>query len=361
MQKLVRDGKVRYIGLSNETPYGVHEFVRVAEQHDLPRVATVQNPYCADQPRRWTTAWTKPCTAWACRCSPIRRWRSARSPASTTRAAWTRRTVRDGRLAKFERMREQRWARPEALAAARRYNALAREHGLTPTRMALAWCYTQLARGQHHHRRDQRSRSWRKTWTPGARSCRPNCWRRSTRSAGSCATPRPEGSRHGEEGPRQRNARHRVPARRTASPSPSIPTSTWSTAARSTAPQVLGFDPFTVVKTLVMEDEKARPLIVLMHGNRKVSTKNLARQIGAKSVEPCKPEVANRHSGYLVGGTSPFGTRKADAGVHRGDHPRACRASCSMAAGAATWWASTPQVCVDLLGAKPVHCALDEA
>ena len=74
--------------------------------------------------------------------------------------------------------------------------------------------------------------------------------------------------------------------------------------------QVLGFDPFTVVKTLVMEDEKARPLIVLMHGNRKVSTKNLARQIGAKSVEPCKPEVANRHSGYLVGGTSPFGTRK---------------------------------------------------
>ena len=75
--------------------------------------------------------------------------------------------------------------------------------------------------------------------------------------------------------------------------------------------EVLGFDPFTVVKTLVMEDEKARPLVVLMHGNRKVSTKNLARQIGAKSVEPCKPEVANRHSGYLVGGTSPFGTRKS--------------------------------------------------
>ncbi len=73
---------------------------------------------------------------------------------------------------------------------------------------------------------------------------------------------------------------------------------------------VLGLDPFMVVKTLVMEDEKARPLIVLMHGNRKVSTKNLARQIGAKSVEPCKPEVANRHSGYLVGGTSPFATRK---------------------------------------------------
>jgi hypothetical protein len=65
-----------------------------------------------------------------------------------------------------------------------------------------------------------------------------------------------------------------------------------------------------VVKTLVMQDQDAKPLIVLMHGDRKVSTKNLARQIGAKSVEPCKPEVAHRHSGYLVGGTSPFGTRR---------------------------------------------------
>ncbi len=72
----------------------------------------------------------------------------------------------------------------------------------------------------------------------------------------------------------------------------------------------LGVDPFSVVKTLVMQNEKAQPLLVLMHGNRTVSTKNLARQIGAKSVEPCKPEVANRHSGYLVGGTSPFATRR---------------------------------------------------
>ena len=73
----------------------------------------------------------------------------------------------------------------------------------------------------------------------------------------------------------------------------------------------LGVDEYQVVKTLVMEDEHAKPLIVLMHGDRTVSTKNLARQIGAKRVEPCKPEVANRHSGYLIGGTSPFGTRKA--------------------------------------------------
>jgi len=66
-----------------------------------------------------------------------------------------------------------------------------------------------------------------------------------------------------------------------------------------------------VIKTLVMEDESAHPLIVLMHGDHKVSTKELARQIGCKRVDPCKPEVANRHTGYLVGGTSPFGTRKS--------------------------------------------------
>jgi Cys-tRNA(Pro) deacylase len=73
----------------------------------------------------------------------------------------------------------------------------------------------------------------------------------------------------------------------------------------------MSVDEHAVVKTLVMQDENAKPLIVLMHGDRKVSTKNLARQIGAKKVEPCKPEVAQRHSGYPVGGTSPFGTKKA--------------------------------------------------
>jgi Cys-tRNA(Pro) deacylase len=73
----------------------------------------------------------------------------------------------------------------------------------------------------------------------------------------------------------------------------------------------LGVDEHHVVKTLVMEDEKKAPLIVLMHGDRTVSTKNLARQAGAKRIEPCMPEVAQRHSGYQVGGTSPFGTRRA--------------------------------------------------
>ena len=73
----------------------------------------------------------------------------------------------------------------------------------------------------------------------------------------------------------------------------------------------LGVDEHIVIKTLVMEDEQRQPLIVLMHGDREVSTKNLARQIGRKAVKPCAPDVAQKHTGYLVGGTSPFGTRKS--------------------------------------------------
>jgi Cys-tRNA(Pro) deacylase len=123
--------------------------------------------------------------------------------------------------------------------------------------------------------------------------------------------------------------------------------------------EVLGLDPFTVVKTLVMQDQDAKPLIVLMHGNRTVSTKNLARQIGAKSVEPCKPEVANRHSGYLVGGTSPFGTRRAmpvyvEATIL--ELPKI-----AINGGRRGYLVGIdPQVCVRLLGAKPVQCALAE-
>ncbi len=77
------------------------------------------------------------------------------------------------------------------------------------------------------------------------------------------------------------------------------------------AARELGVDEHSMVKTLVMEDERKAPLIVLMHGDRTVSTKNLARQIGAKRVEPCRPDVAQRNSGYQIGGTSPFATRKA--------------------------------------------------
>ncbi len=119
----------------------------------------------------------------------------------------------------------------------------------------------------------------------------------------------------------------------------------------------LGVDEHSVIKTLVMQDDKAQPLIVLMHGDRSVSTKNLAREIGAKSVESCKPEVAQRHSGYLVGGTSPFGLKKAlpvyvEASVLA--LPRIC-----INGGRRGYLVGIqPQVLVDLLSARAVHCAL---
>jgi Cys-tRNA(Pro) deacylase len=121
--------------------------------------------------------------------------------------------------------------------------------------------------------------------------------------------------------------------------------------------EVLGADPFSVVKTLVMQDQDAKPLIVLMHGNRSVSTKNLARQIGAKSVEPCQPEVANKHSGYLVGGTSPFATRKAMP-VYIEESILALPRIMINGGRRGYLVGLDPQVCVTLLGAKAVQCAL---
>ena len=123
--------------------------------------------------------------------------------------------------------------------------------------------------------------------------------------------------------------------------------------------QVLGLEPFCVVKTLVMQDQDAKPLLVLMHGNRKVSTKNLARQTGAKSIEPCTPEVASRHSGYLVGGTSPFGTRRAMP-VYI-EHTILQLPRIAINGGRRGFLVQLdPQVCVRLLGAVPVQCALAE-
>jgi len=121
----------------------------------------------------------------------------------------------------------------------------------------------------------------------------------------------------------------------------------------------LGFDPYAVVKTLVMQDERARPLLVLMHGNRKVSTRSLARQIGVKAIDPCAPEVANRHSGYLVGGTSAFATRR-DMPVYIEqtilDLPRIL-----INGGRRGYLVGlAPSVCVQLLSATPVSCALAE-
>ena len=119
----------------------------------------------------------------------------------------------------------------------------------------------------------------------------------------------------------------------------------------------LGVAEHQVVKTLVMQDERAQPLIVLMHGDKQVSTKNLARQIGAKSVEPCKPDVAQRHSGYMVGGTSPFGTRK-DMPVYVEDTVLELASICINGGRRGYLVGVSPSVLVELLKAKPVHCAL---
>jgi aryl-alcohol dehydrogenase-like predicted oxidoreductase len=140
--KLVKAGKIRHIGLSNETPYGVHEFVRLAEQHNLPRIATVQNVYCLvsrglenglDETMHRLDVSLLAYSPLGFGLLTGKYDKSGPEGPDAPKGA---------RIAKFESVRKQRWGRPEALAAARRYNQLARDHGLTPTQMALAFCYT---------------------------------------------------------------------------------------------------------------------------------------------------------------------------------------------------------------------------
>jgi Cys-tRNA(Pro) deacylase len=119
----------------------------------------------------------------------------------------------------------------------------------------------------------------------------------------------------------------------------------------------LGLDELMVVKTLVMQDDRGLPLLVLMHGDRQVSTKNLARAIGARSVEPCSPEAAQRHSGYLVGGTSPFGTRKAMP-VWVEESVLALARILINGGRRGFLVGIDPAVLRDRLGARPVRCAL---
>ena len=142
LAELVKAGKVRHIGLSNETPYGVHEFVRLAEQHGLPRVATVQNPYCLIN-RSFENALDESCHRLGVSLlaySPLGfGLLTGKYDASGIDGPDA---PQGARIASYASMRQQRWGRPEALAAARRYNALARAHGLTPAQLALAFCYT---------------------------------------------------------------------------------------------------------------------------------------------------------------------------------------------------------------------------
>ncbi|MCU4121562.1 aldo/keto reductase [Variovorax sp. N23] len=139
---LVKAGKVRHIGLSNETPYGVHEFVRLAEQHGLPRVASVQNVYCLisrglenglDETMHRLGVSLLAYSPLAFGLLTGKYDQSGIEGPDAPKGA---------RIASYESVRKQRWGRPDALRAARRYNQLARDHGMTPARMALAFCYT---------------------------------------------------------------------------------------------------------------------------------------------------------------------------------------------------------------------------
>jgi len=142
LAQLVKAGKVRHVGLSNETPYGVHEFVRLAEQHGLPRVVTTQNPYCLIN-RTYENGLDET-------CHRLNVSLLAYSPLGfglltgkyDTSGITGPDAPKGARISGYESVRKQRWGRPESLVAARRYNALAIENGMTPSQMALAFCYT---------------------------------------------------------------------------------------------------------------------------------------------------------------------------------------------------------------------------
>ena len=141
MAKLVQAGKVRYIGLSNETPYGTHEFIRLAEQHGLPRVMTVQNPYCLVN-RTFDNAMDETCHRLGVSLLAYSPLGFGSLTGKYDQTGLEGAGAPMGRLAKYESVRKQRWARPSTLEAARLYNQLARDNGMTPTQMALAFCYT---------------------------------------------------------------------------------------------------------------------------------------------------------------------------------------------------------------------------
>jgi len=138
---LVKAGKVRAIGLSNESPYGVHEFVRLAEQHGLPRVATVQNPYCLIN-RTVDNGLDETMYRLGVSLLAYSQLGFGLLTGKYDDSGISGEAAPKGRISIYESVRKQRWGRVEALEAARRYNALARQHGLTPTQMALAFCYT---------------------------------------------------------------------------------------------------------------------------------------------------------------------------------------------------------------------------
>ena len=138
---LVKAGKIRHIGLSNETPYGVHEFVRLAEQHGLPRIASVQNPYCLIN-RSWENGLDETCDRLGVSLLAYSPLAFGLLTGKYDETGITGPNApKETRISGYESVRKQRWGRPESLVASKRYNQLARDNGMTPTALALAFCY----------------------------------------------------------------------------------------------------------------------------------------------------------------------------------------------------------------------------
>ena len=140
LQQLVKAGKVRYVGLSNESPYGVHEFLRLAEQHGLPRVATVQNPYCLVH-RGYDNGLDETCYRLGVSMLAYSPLGFGLLTGKYDQTGFEGAGAPEGRIARYESVRKQRWGRAASLEAARLYNQLARDNGMTPTQMALSFCY----------------------------------------------------------------------------------------------------------------------------------------------------------------------------------------------------------------------------
>ena len=140
LAQLVQQGKVRHVGLSNETPYGVHEFVRVAEHYGLPRVVSVQNPYCLIN-RSWENGLDETCHRLDVGLLAYSPLAVGLLSGKYDRCGTTGPQAPQGTRLSYASVQKQRWGRPEALQAARAYNQLAHEHGITPTQLALAFCY----------------------------------------------------------------------------------------------------------------------------------------------------------------------------------------------------------------------------
>ena len=341
LARLVKAGKVRHIGLSNETPWGVCEFVRVAEAARPAARGERAEPVCAGEPRGSTTGSTKRCTAPACRCWRIRRSASARSPASTTTPGFDADRPELGppgalRLDAHAALgpRPRRWRRRAATTRWRASTASRRRAWRSPSATPTGAWPARIIGVTTRAQLDECLDAWGTTLSADvlardrrdplgdARPCAIDClgWPRKTNTSA-------------RRRPRIWLRAHGIAF--TEHPYDYVEHGGTAESARQ-----LGVDEHAVVKTLVMQDEKAEPLIVLMHGDRQVSTKNLAR--ADRREERRAVQARGGAAPQRLPGRRHVAVRHAQGDAACSSRPAcsSCRASTSTAAGAATWWAS---------------------